>query len=524
MTSYQETSQLFLAKLQLALTQSNASIATTSSCLHDISLNLGLEEGVDAFHVGRRTISLPHFQLHPAATGFQAGRVSDIHTSPSNTFSLPVLPNPWLQTPSPPLKLPVHSTPHPGISSHALHVDSVSDALRNTDSDVIVDTSPAAASNRATAAVNGRGALQNESDTVKRKLFESKTASPSKVSVDDRSPSSITPKSSAVAANRQSESPDFTPMHTHQHHDDIVSPTAVCSCVDPATVHQIKAVQQKLASLSSEMSHSLSFPETTMSGEPPLPSLSNPNDLSEPEVADAYPILPPPPGFVTQNTDETESLQGDSETGHLQLELSPISRLSCSFSYMATRSLTPQIQHISSSSTSGSAIRRENFSTHTPKALQQLHRTLKHMRLYPCSKSFQVWRKYTEKRTALRRKSVQFEERARLRKMRDIFSTWKQQSARLSHLRELEVRHHDRVDSSTLKTCLVIWKARTQRKLADREAELQAVSYHTSVCLKKYFVCWRIAYQSAIAEIATQVCTSSYKYLSRAAGLFTSFQ
>ena len=519
-TSYEKTSQLFLAKLHLALAQSSASTATTRNCLHDISLNLGLEERVETLHVGRRTVSSPHFQLH------QAGRMSHVHTSPSRDFivaPLPVLPHPWLQPPSLLLESPVHSTPHP-MSMEAYHVGSINDTPHVTVNTLV--ESPAATRNRTTTAVNGRNdetALRNESDlanNVKRKLFEKETTSPSEVSINDDSPSTTTSKSSMVTASRQSESPSFTPVHTHHHHEAALSPTAVCSCVDPATTHQIKELQQELSNLSSEMSLSPSLLEATISGEPLLPSLQNPNDLSEPEVSDAFPILPPPPGFVTQNTDDPVRLQGNCETGHLQPELSPISsysRSSTSFRYMATRSL-------SSSSTAASAIHCESFSTHTPscEVLQRLQHTLKHMRLYPCSKLFQVWREYTEKQTALRTKFAQFEQSARLQKMGDIFSTWKQQSSRLFHLRELEVRHHDRVNLSTLTTCLAIWKARTQRKLVDRETELQAISYHSSVCLKKHFVCWRIAYQSAIAETTTQVC--SYKYLSRASGMFSSFQ
>ena len=528
MTSYEQASQLFLTKLQLACTQSNASIAVIQSCLHDISCNLGLVETVDAFRVGERATSLPHFRLHhQEAASFQPGRVSRMHISSSDASGL--VPHPQLQASSPLLEPPVNSTPYPGprISSQPLYMHSFDDSSHESDvaASALVEL-PKATGMHATTAVNSRDSnttLQNGSggdntDTgkklVRRKLFENETEMTplSNVSTDERSPPATTSdmKSSAVTASQKLGSRNFSSVYAHHSCGAGLSPTEMCSCVDPSTVHQIKEVQQKLASLSSS-SHNQSLHDTTKLHDPLLPNFPNPKGrtpVSEPEVADTYPILTPPPGFVTQNTDETDKLQvdfGPHKHGHLQLGLSPISSHSRLPHYTTTQSLTSQIYPVDSSSTFESVVHENQFFTCTPKALQQLHHAVKYMQLYPCSKAFRIWRRYAQKQTALREKSVQIERRARLQKMGDMFSTWKNQSARLSHLRELELQHHRRVDFSTLKACFATWKARTERKLADQEAELQAISYHTSVCLKKHFVCWRLAYQSLILETTAQV-------------------
>ena len=352
-----------------------------------------------------------------------------------------------------------HSTPYPTADLH--HLSHCIQQCLASSSLAIPHLRPLSSSVFGSNSNNASYPLR--ATPVRRKLFREGDVGPNGAEEGQESPTTDVSPAMAVPLSH--------PM-THNHAE---SPAQMCNCLNPVTLHQIQTVQHKLDELSPSFHTSSSF--ELVPGSP-----VKHDDL--PRAWPDYPILAPPSGF-------------GSDDDHPMSEEGSFSDTARSPSITATLSLITRNQTMNSATT--------NTQDELPLPLQQLSLTLKYMRLYPCSRVFRVWRRYTMKMRNLKETSEAAHEHIRTEKMRNAFCTWRDLSSKLSKLGDLKDQFCTKARNKILRNSIATWRERNQRRQADEESEMKAVECHTLACMKKHFRYWKGAYCSLMEKQSNHV-------------------
>ena len=236
-----------------------------------------------------------------------------------------------------------------------------------------------------------------------------------------------------------------------------------CSCLDSKIVDEIQDIQQKLSHVSATLDESAVEADFS----------NNLGTSHSPENTEAFPILPPPPGFGLDGT------VVDSE--HVVLNKSGASL----HTYLQNAKFQLQYE--------------------LPTPLPQLVHTVRYMQLYPCSKAFNAWTLYLKKKTQLREKLECVRELSRVKTIRTSFQTWRELSCKLVAYKAVEVQHLAQVHACIVRTFFKSWKKRTEMVLAYHEAQRKAVVFDNLICMRIHFVQWKMAYQAVAESKSTQV-------------------
>ena len=233
-----------------------------------------------------------------------------------------------------------------------------------------------------------------------------------------------------------------------------------CSCLDSKIVGEIQEVQQKLSQVSATLDESAVGADfSNIMG-----------TCHSSENTEGFPILPPPPGFELDSAvvhSECVVLNASNDTylqnaeSHSQYEL--------------------------------------------PTSLHQLVHTVRYMRLYPCSKAFNVWKLYSKRKTQLREMLKCVGELSRVKAIRTSFQIWRELSCKFVSYKAVEMQHLAQVCASIMRISFKRWRERTEMMLAYHEAQMKAVMFDNVICMRKGFVQWKMAHQAVAESESTQV-------------------
>ena len=236
-----------------------------------------------------------------------------------------------------------------------------------------------------------------------------------------------------------------------------------CSCLDSKIVDEIQEVQQKLSHVSATLDESAVEAD-----------FSNIVGTSHsPENTEAFPILPPPPGFGLDGT-----------VVHSERV---VLNESCASLHTYLQNAKSQLQY------------------ELPTSLHQLVHTVRYMQLYPCSKAFNAWKLYLKKKTQLREKLECVWELSRVKTIRTSFQNWRELSCKLVAYKAVEVQHLAQVHACIVRTSFKRWKKRTEMMLAYHEAQMKAVVFDNLISMRIHFVQWKMAHQAVAESKSTQV-------------------
>lgn len=239
-----------------------------------------------------------------------------------------------------------------------------------------------------------------------------------------------------------------------------------CSCLDSKIVGEIQEVQQKLSQVSATLHESAVGADfSNIMG-----------TCHSSENTDAFPILPPPPGFAL------DSAEGHSERVVLNAS---------NDTYL--QNAKSQLQY------------------ELPTSLHQLIHTVRYMRLYPCSKAFNVWKLYSKRKTQLREMLKCVRELSRVKTIRTSFQIWRELSCKFVSYKAVEMQHLAQVHAFIIRISFKRWRERTEMMLAYHEAQIKAVMFNNLICVRKGFVQWKMAHKAVAESESTQV--SMYVYI-----------
>ena len=245
-----------------------------------------------------------------------------------------------------------------------------------------------------------------------------------------------------------------------------------CSCLDSKIVDEIQEVQQKLSHVSATLDESTVEADVS----------NNVGTSHSSENTEAFPILPPPPGFGLDST------VVDSECVVLNE--------SCTSLQAYLQNAKSQLQY------------------ELPTSLHQLVHTVRYIQLYPCSKAFNAWKLYLKKKTQLREKLECVQKLSRVKTIRTSFQTWRELSYKLVAYKAVEVQHLAQVHACIVRTYFKRWKKRTEMVLTYHEAQMKAVVFDNLICMRIHFVQWKMAYQAVAESKSTQVSMHVHMYYS----------
>ncbi len=281
---------------------------------------------------------------------------------------------------------------------------------------------------------------------------------------------------------------ESSPIHPPQ------SPSHMCSCLKPETIHQIQEIQLLLTELSpshraSQEEAEVASPSVDDSRTASVLRLRRTQDeldgkdkelLMSMEIG--YPILAPPPHFATEAPASATCIEQ-----HHQSPLdNPVPPTH------AWREGSPANPH-HSSPLLPLDLDLVLSDLSVPSPLQHLCYSVRYMKLYPCSKAFLTWRDYAGRKRATRKLGQLLEERFRMRKIGKFFGIWKELSLKVSQLRALETGLLRRSNVCALRARFSAWKEAVQQRQENEKAELIAVEFYESSCLRQHFLLWREA-------------------------------